>query len=223
MQIGYTLGQYSKHKKTKKSKKHTSKNVLQQPASPWLSLHINADAAGTVDLKNSQKPRPISESGGSDGSHRSVFISCILSCAYSLFFLPLGHKNINFQPGVAANFLHLTVHSVHHGHCFRQGSGRGSQRGVAPFAFLEVSHLIDSFECVNAEPVEVCLLQLRRCGRFFFVSALYCRPLFLRLQSSNSKLERNPSLHIGCRSCFLLCGQQVRGCVFIFWLSALNN
>lgn len=42
------------------------------------------------------KPRPISESGGSDGLRLSVFISCIPSCAYSLFSPP-GHKDINFQ------------------------------------------------------------------------------------------------------------------------------
>lgn len=30
------------------------------------------------------------------------------------FFFPLGDKNINFQPGAAANFLQLTAYPVHH-------------------------------------------------------------------------------------------------------------
>lgn len=44
-----------------------------------------------------------------------------------LIFFPLGYRNINFQPAVLANFLHLTAHSVRHRDCFRQGSGSVSQ------------------------------------------------------------------------------------------------
>lgn len=111
---------------------------------PSLIAYRCRPTAGTVHLKSSQKLGPISESGGSDGSRLSVFICCIPSCAYSLFFPPR-HKNINFQPGVAANFLHLTAHSVHHRDCFRQGSGSVSQRKelLIQFFFLEVSRLMD--------------------------------------------------------------------------------
>lgn len=122
IQIGFTV--YSKHFKIA----GPFKMYMQQSASPpSLIAYRCRPTAGTVHLKSSQKPGPISESGGSDGSRLSVFICCIPSCAYSLFFPPR-HKNINFQPGVAANFLHLTAHSVHHRDCFRQGSGSVSQR-----------------------------------------------------------------------------------------------
>lgn len=93
-------------------KRARSEIFMRQSASASLSLLIDA---GAVHLKSSQKPGPISESGGSDGLRLSVFVSFIPSCAYSLvFFFPLGDKNINFQPGVAANFLQLTAYPVHH-------------------------------------------------------------------------------------------------------------
>lgn len=93
-------------------KRARSEIFMRQSPSASLSLLIDA---GAVHLKSSQKPGPISESGGSDGLRPSVFVSFIPSCAYSLvFFFPLGDKNINFQPGAAANFLQLTADPVHH-------------------------------------------------------------------------------------------------------------
>lgn len=57
----------------------------------------------------------------------SLFSSPVSRVALPAYFFPLGYRNINFQPGVAANFLDLTAHSVRHSDCFRQGSGSVSQ------------------------------------------------------------------------------------------------
>lgn len=56
----------------------------------------------------------------------SLFSSPVSQVVLTASAFPLGHKNINFQPGVAANFLQLTAHSVRHTDCFRQGSGNVS-------------------------------------------------------------------------------------------------
>lgn len=51
----------------------------------------------------------------------------VLTASFFSSLLFWDTKNINFQPGVAANSLHLTAHSVHHADCFRRGSGIVSQ------------------------------------------------------------------------------------------------
>lgn len=91
-------------------KRARSEIFMRQSPSASLSLLIDA---GAVHLKSSQKPGPISESGGSDSSLFSSPLSQVVLTVS--FFSPLGDKNINFQPGAAAaNFLQLTAYPVHH-------------------------------------------------------------------------------------------------------------
>lgn len=90
-------------------KRARSEIFMRQSPSASLSLLIDA---GAVHLKSSQKLGPISESGGSDGPLFSSPLSQVVLTVS--FFFPQGDKNINFQPGAAANFLQLTAYPVHH-------------------------------------------------------------------------------------------------------------